>query len=197
MTAPDLPASSPVASSLFHPDSVAELSTSDPRRLVANQLREGALSLEDGSPNAGFLTLLQDSCPGITLKDLPMEVAQAILDSRYATMQAFFESWGESIRLNAELDKKSSQQALKKKKEQQRSHQSGSFFASALQRALNNGDVSESIAQELRDKAGFSLKHPDALSGEGSSSLSAPAPASTEAALKPPLPTGIRPKRKP
>jgi hypothetical protein len=164
---------------------------------VVNQLREGTLSLKDGSPSGRFLTLLQDSCPGITLKDLPMEVAQTLLDSRYATMKTFFESWGESIRLNAELDKKSSKKALKTEKEQERHHQSGSFFASALQRAVNNGEFSAEVAEALRDKAGFDLKHPEALKGEGSSQLSAPPPASTEQALRPPSPTGVGPRRKP
>ena len=197
MTTPDFPTSSSLASSLSHPGSVSELSTSDPRRQVVEKLRDGSLSLEGGSPNALFLTLLQDSCPGITLKDLPVEVAQAILDNRHATMQAFFESWGESIRLNAELDKEASQKALKKKEDQGRRHQSTSFFASALQRALNKGDLSEKLAQELRNKAGFSLKQPEAPSEDNASSLSAPPPASTESALRAPRPTGVGPKRKP
>ncbi|MFC1610350.1 hypothetical protein ACFL6C_05280 [Myxococcota bacterium] len=43
---------------------------------------------------------------GISLKDLPLEIAQAILKARAETMKQFFDSWAESIRMNAAEDKK-------------------------------------------------------------------------------------------
>ena len=104
-----------------------------------------------GNGSAQFVTVLRESCPDISLRHLPVEVAQMILDSRAETMEQFFKSWSESIRENAKLDK----QAAKRDRElKQALGQSAGFLVSALDNAVYRGNISLDYANEVRGRIG-------------------------------------------
>jgi hypothetical protein len=91
------------------PDGLEGLSPSDPRKALLNKPLVGAKGTAiatRGSVEAKVLlrlaSALQDD--SLSLRDLPPEAAQMILDSRAETMQAFFETWRESMELNASED---------------------------------------------------------------------------------------------
>lgn len=55
---------------------------------------------------AAFQSMIAPTAAGVPLRDLPIEVAQEMLNARSAAMKEFFDGWAESIRKNAEADKK-------------------------------------------------------------------------------------------
>lgn len=81
------------------------------------------------------------STPGLSLNELPLDVAQQILSSRAETMQEFFDSWSASIRENAEKDKKATQKRL--------------LLAQVLNKAVNGGLITQSEANAFAGKAGI------------------------------------------
>lgn len=139
----------------------AELDVSDPRWEVCRRLQSGELKPGDGTSKGNFLQIIKDSWPGISLRDLPFEVASTILDSQSKTMKAFFDSWSESIEKNARLDRETSKKAQETKAELKKVQQSRSFLASSLQRAVNTAQLSPSAAQEIKDRGGFTAQHPE------------------------------------
>jgi hypothetical protein len=62
-----------------------------------------------------YSALISPTAAGVSLRDLPADVAQKILASRAEAMQQFFDSWAESIRVNAERDKKADQKRFLEK----------------------------------------------------------------------------------
>ena len=62
---------------------------------------------------------------------------------------------------NAEEDKKASLKAQEMADLIKKQQESRSLLAPVLQKAVNTGALSESAAQELRDRAGFALQHPE------------------------------------
>ena len=74
---------------------------------------------------------------------------------------AMLRGWAESIEHNAEEDKKASLKAQERSDLVKKQQESRSLLAPVLHRAVNTGALSESAAQELRDRAGFALQHPE------------------------------------
>ena len=124
------------------PAQAEALPVGDPRRdLVGRPLNEIA---EPGSAARQLLGSLHQtlrSTPGLSLRDLPVEVAQQILESRAETMQQFFDSWSESIQHNAEQEKQATQRRL---------------LAQMIIKAVNAGVISQSEADALGASAGIS-----------------------------------------
>ncbi len=94
-----------------------------------------------------FVDLLRHACPGIRLSDLPVEVAQLILDSQAKSIQEFFDSWAESIQEQAKLDKEASQRSQMNADALKRSQ---GFLLCALDRAVNLGQLSASEAGRIQ-----------------------------------------------
>lgn len=128
---------------------------------LAVALRKGEAA-PPGSPARGFLGLVraanQNLDPPLSIRDLPLEVAQAILDGRAKTMEEFFRSWAESIAQNAAADKEAALRAHRDQDELKRSEtarRSTAIFAAALCRARNMGKVSHASGEALADRAGL------------------------------------------
>ncbi len=123
------------------PAQAESLPIGDPRRdLVGRPLNEIA---EPGSAARHLLGSLHQSLrssPGLSLRDLPVEVAQQILNNRAETMQQFFDSWSESIQHNAEQEKQATQRRL---------------LAQMLIKAVNAGVISQSEADACGAAAGI------------------------------------------
>ncbi len=157
---PNLPGVSPIQGFL-NPSQIETLPESDPRRELFGQLKSGSIKAGSDTPQGQVLKFIKDSSPNIRFTDLPVELASALLSSQHENIMALLEGWAQSIEHNAQEDKKASlnaqQQADLVKKEQE----SRSLLAPILQRAVNTGALSESAAQELRDRAGFAIQHPE------------------------------------
>ena len=74
----------------------------DPRRTLTTKVR----NLELTPVQRQVLISLRDNIPGFSLKNMPADLAQAILDTEAKTMKEFFDSWAKSIRHNAKEDQK-------------------------------------------------------------------------------------------
>lgn len=117
------------------------LPEADPRRqLVGRPLDQIAKPETAARQLLGMLHRSISTTPDLSLRDLPFEVAQQILNSRAETMEQFFKSWSESIRLNAELDKKATKKRL---------------LAQTLNRTVNTGALTQQEADEIADHAGI------------------------------------------
>jgi hypothetical protein len=126
-------------SSIFVADAESSLTAEDPRRSLAREVRAGRVA-QPGSEAAGFFACIHEACPELSLRDLPPELAQAILELRAKTMDEFFKSWSECIAKNAEEGKKA---ALRRQ------------IAATLERAHNLGHVSDDLYGATRHDAGL------------------------------------------
>ena len=105
-----------------------------------------AIAQSEGATGT-FVGLLRDTCPSIRLSDLPLEVAQMILDSRAETIQEFFESWSESLHEQAKLDKEASKRSQMQGDSLKRSR---GFLLSSLDKAVNLGQLSPEEAGRIQ-----------------------------------------------
>ncbi len=125
--------------------------------LFAEQLVSAAPSSEKANvrhalaqsrgPTGSFVELLRNACPTIRLSDLPIEVAQLILDNQAKTIQEFFDSWSESIKEQAKLDKAAAERAQMNAEAIKRSQ---GFLLSSLDRAVNLGQLSPEEAGRIQ-----------------------------------------------
>jgi hypothetical protein len=124
------------------PNSAAvELAQGDPRRqLIGVPFDQLAAPGTTGRAALGMLRDSISSTPGLSLRDLPFEVAQQILSNRAETMNEFFRGWSESMRRNAEADVKATDKRL---------------LAQMLNRAVNAGHITPAQANEVRHNAGI------------------------------------------
>lgn len=129
-----------------------------------------------GTPAHTVLRFTHDAMRGgeLNLRHLPPEVAQMILDSRAATMEEFFRSWGESIRQNAELDREAEKQRL--------------LLAQVLGRASAVDPAVAAIAPQIRELAGL----PDLSQASVEGSSVNPPPRRETAGLPEPQHAGVR-----
>ena len=130
-------------------------------RTLAIAVREGRVP-RPSSPEREFLGLVRNANqgldPALSLRDLPVEVAQAILDNRFKTMEEFFRSWAESIAKNAAADRQASLKSQEQGQQTRRAEdvrRSVSIFAATLNRARNMQKVSYDDAELLSRTAGI------------------------------------------
>ena len=123
-------------------DSAARgLPESDPRRqLVGQPLDQIAAPGTAERQLLGMLHRSISTTSDLSLRDLPFEVAQLILNGRAETMEQFFKSWSESIKLNADLDKKATKKRL---------------LSQMLNRAVNGGALTQAQADQIAGTAGI------------------------------------------
>ena len=157
---PNAPGLAPTQGFL-NPSQIETLPESDPRRELFGQLKSGSIQPGDDTPRGQVLQFVKDSSPNIRFTDLPVELASALLSSQHEGIMAMLRGWAESIEHNAEEDKKASLKAQERSDLVKKQQESRSLLAPVLQRAVNSGALSESAAQELRDRAGFALQHPE------------------------------------
>jgi len=157
---PNAPGLSPVQGFL-NPSQIETLPESDPRRELFDQLKSGSTQPGDDTPGGQVLQFVKDSSPNIRFTDLPVELASAILSSQHEGIMSMLRGWAESIEHNAQEDKKASLTAQEMADLIKKQQESRSLLAPVLQKAVNTGALSESAAQELRDRAGFAVQHPE------------------------------------
>ncbi|MCK5688050.1 hypothetical protein KAI87_02210 [Myxococcota bacterium] len=140
--------------------SAAGLETGDPRKTVAMGIRSGEVATK-GSTEREFLSLMQESNSGFSLRDLPFDVATAILASRAEAMKDFFASWSESIEENAKLDKEAAKKSMELKRQTGMSpdqlSKSKLMLASGLHKAVNQGILDKGTAEVMANSAGISF----------------------------------------
>lgn len=88
----------------------AKLPQGDERRLFAAALRAASAGSPLGQVRQVVIGLARDG--GFSLRDLPVEVARAVLKSQGEAMQAFLDGWSKSIAENADADRKADQRRL-------------------------------------------------------------------------------------
>ena len=156
---------SPIAPShnLFRSEQIEKLSETDPRRELFNQLRTGDIEVGDSTSRGQLLAIIQESCPAIRYTDLPVELASAILSSQHEGIMAMLRGWAESIEHNAKEDKEASLKSREQAEMLKREQEAKSLLSPILLRAVNIGVLSESAAQEIRDRAGFKSQNPQAI----------------------------------
>lgn len=96
--------------------------------------------------------------PPLSIRDLPLDVVQTILESQAKTMEEFFRSWADSIAKNAKADKKSSERSQRQSEELNRPQalrRLKLIFASTLNRMVQTGKMSPRLAAEYAEQAGL------------------------------------------
>ena len=130
----------------FSPTQSAALPTDDPRlRLIGRPIS----SIAPGTPSGTLLGLIHRSISDssvLNLRDLPPEVAQAILTSQNEAISEQLKSWAESIAHNAAQDREADQRRQ--------------LLAQVINRAVNAGAITPDQAGELRARAG--IREPEA-----------------------------------
>jgi hypothetical protein len=140
----------------FEPFPVGEVAGLSSRHHgLAVKIRQGT-ALAPGTPSREFVGLVrtanQSLQPALSIRDLPLEVVQAILDSRQQTMTQFFRAWAGSIAKNAAADRKASERTGRNQSEAKRleaNRRSVQIFAAALNRARNMGKISHDDGEIL------------------------------------------------
>jgi len=117
-------------------------------RALAVAVRDGRTA-PPGSVAREFLGVVrsanQNLDPPLSMRDLPIEVVQVILDNRAKTMDEFFRSWAESIAKNAAADRQASARSERDQAEVKRGDEARrtvTIFAAALNRACNTNKLS-------------------------------------------------------
>ena len=131
-----------VGAPLLTAEDAAGIEAGDPRRSLIGSCA-GDLATP-GSASARFLDSLENhihGSPSLRLRDLPPDVAQAILDSRAESMEAFFSAWNESIERNAWLDKEAASRRR--------------LLAAMLGSAVTHGEIEAPDAERWARNAGL------------------------------------------
>jgi hypothetical protein len=88
----------------------ASLSPGDERRRLADALRAAPAGSPLGQVRQVVIGLARDG--GFSLRDLPVDVARAVLKSQGDAMQALLDGWSKSIAENAAADRQADQRRL-------------------------------------------------------------------------------------
>ncbi|MEE8408423.1 MAG: hypothetical protein V3T05_02345 [Myxococcota bacterium] len=135
-----------------------------PHRTLITKIK-AHIAGESSSLDTGDLALLRQTFaanrglePPLSIRDLPVEVAQAILDAQAKTMEEFFRSWAESIEKNAKADEEASERAQRQKEELDRPHdmrRQKLIFTTTLNRLVQTNQISPTVAADLARAAGL------------------------------------------
>lgn len=138
---------------------------------------------------AGLSQVVSAVWPDLRRGDGPAALELAALLARYNNENAeiILKGWAESLRQQAELDKKAHGRRLKNERPQLEQSRSRELFAAAARRLANHGVVSAATAAEALASAGMSAvaPEPEQLARAGAA-LRPVVPLTTQAGLLPP-----------